>query len=76
MEYVMKKPWTLIALIIGAYPYLAVGIKLAQEESITTAGIYFVIVAVLVAGIVLALRQPATAAKVTKPAWEESLNKR
>lgn len=72
----MKKPWTLIALIVGAYPYIAVGIKLMQEESITTAGVYFVVIAVLVAGIVLALRKPTTAATVVKPAWEESLNQR
>jgi hypothetical protein len=72
----MKKPWTLIALIVGAYPYIAVGIKLMQEESITTAGVYFVFVAVLVAGIVLALRKPTTAATVVKPTWEESLNQR
>jgi hypothetical protein len=76
MEYQMKKPWTLIALIVGAYPYIAVGIKLMQEESITTAGVYFVVIAVLVAGIVLALRKPTTAATVVKPAWEESLNQR
>jgi hypothetical protein len=76
MEYQMKKPWTLIALIIGAYPYIAVGIKLMQEESITTAGVYFVFVAVLVAGIVLALRKPTTAATVVKPVWEENLNQR
>ena len=72
----MKKPWTLIALIVGAYPYIAVGIKLMQEESVTTAGVYFVFVAVLVAGIVFALRKPTTATTVVKPTWEESLNQR
>ncbi len=72
----MKKPWTLIALIVGAYPYIAVGIKLMQKESITTAGVYFVVVAVLVTGIVMALRKPATVTTVVKPAWEESLNQR
>jgi len=72
----MKKPWTLIALIVGVYPYIAVGIKLMQKESITTAGVYFVVIAVLVAGIIMALRKPATAATVVKPSWEESLNQR
>jgi hypothetical protein len=76
MEYVMKKPWYLVALIVGAYPYIAVGLKLIQKESLTTAGVYFVVVAVLVTGIILALRKPATAATVVKPAWEESLNQR
>ncbi|MCX6016142.1 MAG: hypothetical protein NT020_11245 [Chloroflexales bacterium] len=72
----MKKPWYLVALIVVAYPYIAVGIKLIQEESLTTAGVYFVFVGVLVAGIVMALRKPATAATVVKPVWEESLNQR
>ncbi|NBU63155.1 MAG: hypothetical protein EBS29_01395 [Chloroflexia bacterium] len=72
----MKKPWYLIALAVGIYPFFAVGLKLIQEESLTTAAVYIVVIAVLVAGIVLALRQPAQTPKASKPAWEESLNER
>lgn len=72
----MKKPWVLIALIVGAYPYIAVGVKLIQKESITTAVVYFGIIAVLVVGIIVALRRPVTAKTPTKPAWQESLDQR
>lgn len=72
----MKKVWYAIAIFVAAYPFLAVGYKLIVEESPTTWGLYFLILAGLVAGIVLALRSKPAENKPSKPAWEEALNQR
>jgi hypothetical protein len=76
MESVMKKVWYAVALLVVAYPFLAVGYKLILEENIVTWGTYFLILVGLVLGIWLGLRQKPTPAQPTKPAWEKALNER
>ena len=72
----MKKVWHAVAILVVAYPFLAVGYKLIVEESFTTWGLYFLILAGLVTGIVLALRSKPVDTKPSKPAWDEALNQR
>lgn len=73
----MKKPWTLVAILLFAYPFISFGIKMILTESIVAAGVYGLILVVLITGIVLAFRhKPTPAGGAPKPAWEESLNKR
>lgn len=73
----MKKPWTIVAILMFAYPFITFGIKMFMTESIVAAGVYGLIVIGLITGILLALRhKPTPAAAPVKPAWEESLNKR
>jgi hypothetical protein len=73
----MKKPWTLVAILVFAYPFITFGIKFLSTESIVASGVYGLILVVLITGIVLAFRhKPTSGAAPAKPTWEESLNKR
>jgi hypothetical protein len=76
MEYLMKKPWHWIAILVAAYPFLSLGFKLIESESIVTVLVYFGILAGLVVGIILGLRQKPVKGEVIKPSWEETLNQR
>jgi hypothetical protein len=76
MEYLMKKPWHWIAISVAAYPFLALGFKLIESESIITVLVYFGILTGLVVGILLGLRQKPSKSEVVKPVWEETLNQR
>jgi hypothetical protein len=71
------KPWTLVAILLFAYPFISFGLKLITTESIEAVALYGLIIVGLIAGIVLAFRhKPTPQTAATKPAWEESLNKR
>jgi hypothetical protein len=73
----MKKPWTIVAILVFAYPFISVGIKMLLTESIVASGVYGLILVGLIIGIMLAFRhKPTPPVNPTKPAWEESLNKR
>ena len=73
----MKKPWTIVAILVFAYPFISVGIKIFLTESIVAAGVYGLILVGLIIGILLAFRhKPNPEVTPTKPTWEDSLNKR
>lgn len=73
----MKKPWTIVAILMFAYPFITFGIKMFMTESLVAAGVYALIIVGLIIGILLAFRhKPTPATTPVKPAWEESLNKR
>lgn len=69
----MKK---LLAVLAVVFPFVAVSLEIYRGAPITTFAVYAAIVTGLAITVVVALRTPARADKsVSKPSWEESLNK-